>query len=112
MELHRMWVEQCAATRNIEKHFGTQQALNYLIGEKFLDFLEAADQSDAFRDEIPAFVAEIKVIFETWQLTAYLGPADEREIGETDESDQKPGIVRCASDPVLVERARRYLLAD
>ena len=65
---HKIWIEQCNAARGIEAEFGTPQALDYLIGEKFLNFLEAADDHAEFRAELPAFVAEIKSIFELWQL--------------------------------------------
>ena len=41
MELHRMWTEQCDATTGIRNAFGAQQALNYLIGEKLLDYIQA-----------------------------------------------------------------------
>ncbi len=41
-EFHKIWIEQCEAARGIEDEFGTQQALDYLVGEKFLNYLEAA----------------------------------------------------------------------
>ncbi len=72
MRFCEIWKEQCDAARQIEDEFGTQKALDYLIGEKFLNFLDAAETDAEFRAEIPAFVAEIKTIFETWQLTKYL----------------------------------------
>ena len=79
MNFCKIWIEQCEATRNIEDNFGTDKALEYLIGEKFLNFLEAAEKHADFRAEIPAFVAEIKTIFERWQLAEYLEKARERE---------------------------------
>ena len=36
MEFHKIWIEQCEAARGIENEFGTDKALDYLIGEKFL----------------------------------------------------------------------------
>ena len=42
MKPYEIWIEQCEATRQIEAEFGTQNALDYLIGEKFLDCLETA----------------------------------------------------------------------
>lgn len=45
-----------------------QRALKYLAEEKSLNFLEAAEDDPDFHAEIPAFVAEIKIIFEPWQL--------------------------------------------
>jgi hypothetical protein len=71
----RIWIEQCEAARDIEGEFGTQKSLAYLVGEKFLNYLEAAENDPTFRAEIPAFVAEIKRIFEPWQLAEYLQTA-------------------------------------
>lgn len=75
MDLSKIWIEQCDAARGIEVEYGTPQALDYLVGEKFINFLEAADEDVSFRSEIPAFVAEIKSIVERWQLAAYLDVA-------------------------------------
>jgi hypothetical protein len=132
MEFHKIWIEQCEAARGIEDEFGNQQALDYLIGEKFLNFLEAAETNPDFRAEIPAFVAEIKTIFERWQLAQYLETARETEpfdpslfeprshseLGEEDiefdaeevEDMRKDDIRQCTRDLLLVERAREWLL--
>jgi hypothetical protein len=99
MELHRMWTEQCDATTGIRNAFGTQQALNYLIGEKLLDFIEAAVNNDDFRNELPAFAARIKTLFEPDQLAAYLAPIEASAI------PRDPSLVRCPSDQTLVTAA-------
>lgn len=99
MELHRMWTEQCEATTGIRNAFGTQQALNYLIGEKFLDFIEAAESSDDFHRELPAFAARIKTLFEPQQLAAYLAPVEDVSV------PRDSSIVRCASDETLLGHA-------
>ena len=124
-EFHKIWIDQCEAAEGIEDNFGTQPALEYLIGEKFLDFLEAAETDDAFKDEIPAFVARIKSMFEGWQLTAYLETAKKSEpfdpsLFEGDdeygpeeiEDMRKDDIRQCARDLLLMERAREWLLED
>ena len=49
MDLCKIWVEQCEAARGIEDEFGTDKALAYLVGEKFLNFLEAAETHPDFR---------------------------------------------------------------
>jgi hypothetical protein len=134
MEPHKIWKEQCEAAENTEGEFGTQQALEYLVGEKFLNFLEAAETDADFRAEIPAFVAEIKDIFEPWQLDQYLETARESEpfdaslfeprqhpiLGEEKiefdaeevEEMRKDDIRQCTRDLLLVERAREWLLED
>jgi len=132
--LHKIWIDQCEAARGIEDEFGTQKALDYLVGEKFLNFLEAAETNADFRAEIPAFVAEIKTIFERWQLAQYLETARETEpfdpalfepqqgylLGEEEiefdaeeiEELRKDDMRQCTRDLLLVERVREWLLED
>jgi NAD(P)H-flavin reductase len=78
-EFHKIWVEQCEAARDIRDAFGPQKALGYLIGEKFLNFLEAAEQDAAFACEVPRFVEEIKQIFDRAEIETYLNTV--RRIG-------------------------------
>jgi hypothetical protein len=59
-DFHKIWIEQCDAVRGIEAQFGTQWALDYLVGEKSVNFLEAAETDPDFRAEISAFVAETR----------------------------------------------------
>ena len=40
IEFHKIWIEQCEAARDIREGFGLEKAIGYLIGEKFLNFLE------------------------------------------------------------------------
>jgi hypothetical protein len=130
MRFCEIWKEQAEAARQIEDEFGTQKALDYLIGEKFLNFLEAAETDVEFRSEIPAFVAEIKTIFETWQLMEYLEVARQSEpfdpslyeaLDEEEEADidrelgeevRQNELRHSASDLLLVERAREWLLGE
>jgi len=134
MEFHKIWIEQCEAARGIEDDFGTQKALDYLVGEKFLNFLEAAETDAAFRAEIPEFVAGIKGIFERWQLAQYLETALQTEpfdpglfepmsspvLGEEEvefdaeevEDLRKDDIRRCTRDLLLMERAKEWLLEE
>jgi hypothetical protein len=117
----KIWVEQCKAARRIEDDFGTDKALAYLVGEKFLNFLEAAEADADFRAEVPAFAAEIKTIFERWQLAEFLETAcqtepfdpsiyDEEEDPEVVEMERQENIRRSANDLLLVERAKEWLL--
>ena len=125
LQLHKIWIDQCEAARGILDAFGEQKALDYLVGQKFLNFLEAGDNNDDFRGEIPSFVAEIKSIFETWRLAQYLETARETEpfdpslFEDDDEVDaediefmRKDDIRECARDLLLVERAKDWLLEE
>jgi len=126
MKPWEIWIEQCDAARQIEAEFGTQNALDYLIGEKFLNFLQAAEDDADFRAEIPAFVGGIKTIFETWQLAEYLGRARHSEpfdpsLYDEEDEDYDPELIederqdelrRSANDLLLVERASGWLLGE
>ncbi|MGA8348743.1 MAG: hypothetical protein ACXWPK_09230 [Isosphaeraceae bacterium] len=62
----------CGAARGIAEDFGAEKAMGYLIGEKFLNFLEVAETDGQWRGAIPAFVSEIKALYEPWQLAEFL----------------------------------------
>ncbi len=118
MKPSQIWIEQCQAASGIENEFGTQKALSYLVGEKFINFLEAAETDADFRAEISAFVAEVKTIFERWQLSEFLETARQTEPfdpndyddAEEAEMERQSELRRSAADLLLVERAREWLL--
>jgi hypothetical protein len=122
MNPSKIWIEQCEAARRIEDEFGTDKALSYLVGEKFLNFLEATEANAEFRAEVPAFVAEIKTILEPWQLAEYLETARQTEPFDPDvfegedseviEDERQDDFRRSARELLLVERAREWLLGD
>ncbi len=62
----------CEAARRVEDQFGPEKAMGYLIGEKFLNFLEVAETDGDWRQAIPSFVAEIQALFEPWGLAQFL----------------------------------------
>jgi hypothetical protein len=62
---------RCEAARSILEDFGPEKALGYLVGEKFLYFLEVAETDGQWREAIPAFVAD-KAPFEPFQLAEFL----------------------------------------
>jgi hypothetical protein len=124
LNLHKIWIEQCEAAKEIEDRFGTIDAMKYLVGEKFMHYLEAAEKDAEFQAELPAFVAEIKTIFEQWQLAEYLEKAgwtepfdpslydeeDEDYDPEFIEMEHKENIRRAANELLLLERAKEWLL--
>jgi hypothetical protein len=114
---HEMWIEQCEAARDIREAFGLQKALGYLIGEKLLNFLRAADEDPAFAGELPRFKqffdrTEIETYLDTVHRVGALGhvASDEtyEEMREAGAIDEDP--VEWAEEILLVERAKRLLL--
>jgi hypothetical protein len=116
-----IWREQCDAARSIKERFGTQKALGYLIGEKLLAYLRAATARPDLAADLPRFVAEIKSIFEPFELDAYLsGVRRLGALGHVMDDEQfaqlrsagavAENIVTAAEDVLLVERMKVLLL--
>jgi hypothetical protein len=72
IEFHKIWIDQCAATEDIRAHFGLENALDYLVGEKLFMFLMASEKEPFFAAEVPAFVHEIRRIFTPSEICDYL----------------------------------------
>jgi hypothetical protein len=79
MNLCKVWVERCKAAKAIEDEFGTQKALAYPVGEKFLNYLETAAEDSTFQAGPPAFVAEVKRLFGPRQPAECPGAARQTE---------------------------------
>jgi hypothetical protein len=72
IEFHKIWIDQCAAVKDIHESFGLENALDYLIGEKLFTFLMASEKDAEFAAEVPAFVDEIRRIFTPDEIRTYL----------------------------------------
>lgn len=107
IQFHKIWIEQCEATKGIRERYGMKSALDYLIGEKLFHFVQAAEQHPEFAAELPAFLAEIERLFKPEEIgeylddlerTKYLAPQepafdlDELEEGEDEEWLENPII--------------------
>src|ERR1700677_2742283 len=72
IQFHKIWVQQCRATRGIKRRFGVESALDYLLGEKLMDFADAAERYPEFAAELPRFQAAVWNIFNPYELAGYL----------------------------------------
>ena len=110
-EFHKIWVAQCAATEDIRDHFGPQDALGYLIGEKLFTFLWAAERDPLFATEVPDFIREIRRLFTAEDIrdyldrlenTKYLAPRDpDLEMDALDELDDPDEDEPLLENPVM-----------
>jgi len=97
IQFHKIWIDQCEATEGIRAHFGLQNALDYLIGEKLFHFVQAAEQHPEFAAELPSFLTEIERLFTAAEIhdyldhlekTKYLAPQEpELDVEDLDEED-------------------------
>lgn len=120
LQFHKIWVEQCTAAEGILEGYGLQDAMDYLIGEKLLNFVQASEHDSEFVSELPAFVAEIRRIFSNQQIGEYLGhlehdrflapPEPDLEFDEDDEEPLFPeNPVRGAQELFRFARVRSLL---
>ena len=83
MDYQKIWQEQCEATRGIRERFGVEDALDYLVGEKLVNFAKAADQDPKVAAELPRFQAAVWEIFNPYELRGYIAslkPAARKEL--------------------------------
>jgi hypothetical protein len=75
MREHRfqdIWKKQCEAACRVRDQHGVISALDYLIGEKLLNYAEAAVTRPEFARELPRFVAEVRNICSAEEIRHYL----------------------------------------
>jgi hypothetical protein len=72
-EPNKRWIEQCAAAERIRNRFGLQNALEYLVGEKFLNMAVAANRRPELQGELAEFLVELSHIFSPQEIDEYLG---------------------------------------
>ncbi|HWW84892.1 MAG TPA: hypothetical protein VNZ26_14880 [Vicinamibacterales bacterium] len=122
-EFSNVWIEQCEAARGIRDDWGTRKALGYLVGEKLLNYIRAADSDPSWEANVPKFTSEIRQIFTDEELQAYFATAT--RIGVTGhvcteeqyETMFAAGVfdedaVTGAINAILFERARALLLGS
>lgn len=122
IQFHKIWIEQCEATKGIRDQFGMKSALDYLIGEKLFHFVHAAEEHPEFAAELPAFLTEIQRLFKPEEIreyldylerTKYLAPQepsfdlDELEEGEDEEWLDNP--IMAAEELLRFSRIRQLL---
>lgn len=67
-----IWKQQCEAARTIKMRYGDKAAFDYLIGEKLLHFMAAANDRSEFARHLPAFVSEVREIFPASEIDEHL----------------------------------------
>jgi hypothetical protein len=72
IQFERKWIAQCEAARRVKERFGLFNALDYLIGEKWLTFAKTAESRTEFAQELPEFVHEIREVFSLHETLEYV----------------------------------------
>jgi len=106
-----IWKEQCEAACTVRDQYGVVSALDYLIGEKLLNFAEAAVTRPDFARELPRFVAEVRNIFSAEEIRHYLDHL-ERMADFEDEQVPAEGDEEIVTDTPEQRAAARARLAQ
>jgi hypothetical protein len=122
IQFHKIWIDQCQATKGIREWFGMKSALDYLIGEKLFHFVQAAEQHPEFAAELPAFLAEIERLFQPEEIgkyldylekTKYLAPQEPEfdldELEEDDDEEWPDNPIMGAEELLRFSRIRQLL---
>ena len=111
LRFHRAWIEQCAAAREIKERYGTKNALDYLVREKLMNFVEAAEKRPDFARELPEFLNAIRSIFSREEISSCLDGLESEPTVVDDEfsEDDDENVGSLLGDPVReAERILRF----
>jgi len=70
--MHKIWIEQCDAARDIKIRYGLKAAFDYVVTEKLLNFASAAACHPEFARELPRFVSKVRRMFTPEELRAHI----------------------------------------
>ena len=104
---HKIWIEQCEAAETVRACFGLKAAFDYLVGEKLINFIEAASDNRAFAQELPRFISEVRRMFTPEQIGAQLTRI-KRERNEKDEDVLDEDDPLRESPAKIAERVRQF----
>ena len=104
---HEIWIEQCEAAHTIRARFGLKAAFDYIIGEKLMNFAEAASRHRAFAQELPRFISEVRRMFTSEEMAAQLTRIEHERIEQdTDVLDEDDPLGE--SPAATAERVRQF----
>ncbi len=109
-----IWKEQCEAACRVRDQHGVVPALDYLIGEKLLDYAEAAVTRPEFARELPRFVAEVRNIFSAEEIRHYLDHLERMAALEDEQAptESDDGFLMDTPEQRAAARARLAQLKD
>ena len=104
---HEIWMEQCETAEAIRVRYGVESAFDYVVGEKLLNFAEAATTHAEFAQVLPQFVSRVRGMFTPEEMETHLARTERRrrEMEETALDDEDPGF---GNDEATAERARQF----
>ena len=106
---HQIWIEQCEAAQTIKARYGLTAAFEYLVGEKLMNFANAASRHPDFARELPRFVSEVRRMFTPDEIGEHLEQIEraqsKQDVDVLDEDDSFR-----ESPAAAAERIRQFTL--
>ena len=107
---HALSPPHCRMTfrdKQVRLRYGVELAFDYVVGEKLLNFAEAAAEHPEFAQALPQFVSRVRGMFTPEEIKAHLARTERRrrEMEEVAADDEDPGF---ADDKATAERARQF----
>ena len=94
--------------RTIRARFGLKAAFDYVVGEKLINFAEAAFHHPAFAQELPRFISEVRRMFTPEEIAAQLARIEHERNEKEEDAPGEDKLLR-ESPANIVERARQFM---
>ena len=89
---HEIWMEQCEAAEAIKVRYGVESAYDYVVGEKLLNFAEAAAEHPEFAQALPQFVSRVRGMFTPEEMKAHLARTERHGIAQGEHQPVGRGV--------------------
>jgi DNA-binding SARP family transcriptional activator len=106
---HHIWIEQCEAAQTVKTRFGLKAAFDYIVGEKLLNFADAASTHSEFARELPRFVSEVRRMFTPDEIASHLAQIERAQAEKDVEGLEEDDPFR-ESPAATAERVRQFNL--
>jgi hypothetical protein len=104
---HDIWMEQCEAALTIKARYGIAAAFDYLVGEKLMNFANAASGHPDFATELPRFVSAVRRMFTPAEIRMHLAQIETAQTEEDDDDLEEDALDESLA---AAEHLRRFML--
>jgi len=104
-----IWQDQIRAAVDIRDRYGLMAAFDYIVGEKLINYAEAARERPEFARELPKFVMSIRDLFSRQDIQCNISRFQLALRGDTEESENNDDI---DGDARMGMESRLHLILD
>jgi hypothetical protein len=97
--IETIWQAQCDATKVIRQRYGVKRALEYLVGEKLIQYAELTERDARLSAPLAAFVAEVRQLFSHEELQEYVEALEQQKIFAAEPPPMIHGMIQASVRP-------------